>query len=256
MKARCSAIQVLGCVLAGVSLTSASAQNTAPADPSVTLAGVAVTARTNLPSTGLRISPWANEILRLAKAGIEERVMLSFIENSGTFNLGAEQIIQLSAAGVSGEVITAMLQHDTELASGARILTTTTSPPLDPTLERILLAVRNAPKETSPPPSDSSRPVPAANRESAEVEWPAFAPEAAPFLARSDPDRDSTRVEAATEFFNTSVPALKASAGAKLSGSYRVPETRPVELLPPIIVLNSASPPPNVIIIDMFPSSR
>src|SRR5262245_15996306 len=48
----------------------------------------------------LKPSPATAEIIKLANAGVEESVMLSFITNSvGTFNLRAEEIIYLNDIG-------------------------------------------------------------------------------------------------------------------------------------------------------------
>lgn len=256
MKAHCSRIPVLVWTLTSIALTSGLAQDEVQSNPATTVAVVTVNAKSNPPPAGPRLSPWANEIVKLAKAGIEERVLLSFVKNSGTFSLGADQIIRLREAGVSGEVITAMLQHDADLASGARMLTTTTAPPLDPALEQILVAVRNAANETRQSPKVAAQSEPAANPEPAQIEWTVFAPEVLPVNALSERDPETTTAEPATDFFKPTVLALNASPRPKQTVSYRVPETRSVQLLPPIVVVNSANPPPNVIIIDMFPSSR
>ena len=61
----------------------------------------------------LKPSPATAEIIKLANAGVEESVMLSFITNSvGTFNLRAEEIIYLNDIGVPSGVVTAMIQRD------------------------------------------------------------------------------------------------------------------------------------------------
>src|SRR5678816_4950142 len=72
-----------------------------------------------------RLTPWATQMVKLAQSGIEENVMLAFIDSAGIFGLGADQIIYLKEAGVSSEVLTAMLQHDREVLSGERALTVT-----------------------------------------------------------------------------------------------------------------------------------
>src|SRR5690349_20521263 len=61
----------------------------------------------------LKPSAATAEIIKLANAGVEESVMLSFITNSlGTFNLRAEEIIYLNDIGVPSGVVTAMIQRD------------------------------------------------------------------------------------------------------------------------------------------------
>lgn len=53
------------------------------------------------------------EVIKLAQSGVEENVMLSFISNSSKpFGLDAEEIVYLNDLGVSGNVITAMMQLD------------------------------------------------------------------------------------------------------------------------------------------------
>jgi hypothetical protein len=66
------------------------------------------------------LSHWAIEIQKLVQAGVEERVITSYITNSaGMFNLSADQIIYLKNAGVSPRVLSVMIQHDQELLSNA-----------------------------------------------------------------------------------------------------------------------------------------
>jgi hypothetical protein len=58
--------------------------------------------------------------MKLARAGVDDSVMLTFIDSAGTFNLGADQIIELRDLGVGTEVVMAMIDHDFELLSGCR----------------------------------------------------------------------------------------------------------------------------------------
>src|ERR1039458_1474363 len=65
-----------------------------------------------LPSSVRPTAPVA-EVIKLADSGVEEGVMLAFVTNStGTFNLGAEEIIYLNDIGVPSLVVTAMIQRD------------------------------------------------------------------------------------------------------------------------------------------------
>jgi hypothetical protein len=68
-------------------------------------------------------SPWLTEFAKLAKADLDDRVMLAFIDGAGTFNLTPDQIISLRDFGVSAEVISTILQHDSEVALGLRQVT-------------------------------------------------------------------------------------------------------------------------------------
>src|SRR5205085_1685912 len=71
-------------------------------------------------ATGGYVSSWLAEMVKLARAGVDDSVMLTFVDSAGTFNLGADQIIELRDLGVCTEVITAMIDHDYELLSGLR----------------------------------------------------------------------------------------------------------------------------------------
>ena len=60
------------------------------------------------------------DIAQLAKSGVSEKLMLTFVQNTRTpFNLGAAEIIYLNDVGVSETVIDTMLRHDRELGVAA-----------------------------------------------------------------------------------------------------------------------------------------
>jgi hypothetical protein len=53
------------------------------------------------------------EVAKLAQAGVNEQVMLAFVDKyNGRFEVGADQIVYLNDLGVSSTIITAMLKHD------------------------------------------------------------------------------------------------------------------------------------------------
>jgi hypothetical protein len=63
-----------------------------------------------------RVSPGVEEVIQLARAQMDDAVLLAFIENSpARFNLGAEAILYLHDLGLSTEVIAAMIRHDENL---------------------------------------------------------------------------------------------------------------------------------------------
>ena len=63
----------------------------------------------------------SREIQELTRAGVDERVILTYITNSaGIFNLSPDQIIYLKNVGVSPKVITVMIHHDQTLMPPAR----------------------------------------------------------------------------------------------------------------------------------------
>src|SRR5262249_51075152 len=107
-----------------------------------------------LPHTIRPSSPTA-EVIRLANSGIEDSVMMTFVTNStGTFNLGAEQIIYLKDIGVPDAVVTAMIQRDQMLrALSTNTLTATIHSPPIPTNFPTL-----SPSEVAPQPDPSAPP--------------------------------------------------------------------------------------------------
>ncbi len=66
------------------------------------------------PSNALSAS--AAEIVKLAQAGVDEGVMLAYVTNSpNAFQLTSDDIVYLNDVGVSGTVVTAMIQRDQAL---------------------------------------------------------------------------------------------------------------------------------------------
>jgi hypothetical protein len=58
----------------------------------------------------------ADEVIRLAQSGVGEEVVLAFIGQSHSYyNLSSTDITALKNAGVSSQVLTAMLNHDSAL---------------------------------------------------------------------------------------------------------------------------------------------
>ncbi|HEY5232173.1 MAG TPA: DUF6600 domain-containing protein [Verrucomicrobiae bacterium] len=102
------AVAVL-CLTDGLSLPAASAQDQpapAPADAA-------------LPADIAPDSQLA-QVVRLAQTGVNEAVILAFINNSGSpFNLTADQIIYLKDLGLPDDAVTAMIQRDQQLGATA-----------------------------------------------------------------------------------------------------------------------------------------
>jgi len=79
------------------------------------------------------LSTWSHEIQKLTRAGVDERVISSYITNSaGIFDLSPDHIIYLKNVGVSPQVITVMIQHDQALMPSARPVTAAAVPPALP----------------------------------------------------------------------------------------------------------------------------
>ncbi|HEU0040377.1 MAG TPA: DUF6600 domain-containing protein, partial [Verrucomicrobiae bacterium] len=65
-----------------------------------------------LPSSIKASSPLA-EVIKLAQAGVDDVVMLTFITNStSTFGLSSDEIIYLNDIGVPNNVVTTIIEHD------------------------------------------------------------------------------------------------------------------------------------------------
>lgn len=165
------------------------------------------------------VSPWYTEIVKMAQAGIGPQPILTFIDSAGTFNMSAEQVIYLHDLGLPGGLITAMLQHDSDLTSGVIPLPATAVPQLPPPLKTTL--VTNAPiaiaTATTPAPATIAIPAPEAAEEE---DW----------------DIDNTPV--------TSEPPAP-------PGFSPVRKPYPVPLTDPIVIVRAPDRIPNVISIQM-----
>jgi hypothetical protein len=70
----------------------------------------------------LVLPPPVLDVAKLAQAGVDESVIMSFVTNSpNTFNLDSDAIVYLSDLGVPGAVVTAMIQHDQTLKANAEL---------------------------------------------------------------------------------------------------------------------------------------
>ena len=72
------------------------------------------------PSVPVNLSPGAAEVIRLATSGVGDDVVLAFIQNSqAPFNLSADDVLYLKDVGLSSQVTSAMLNHDSTLRNQA-----------------------------------------------------------------------------------------------------------------------------------------
>ena len=95
------------CLAGGPSFTNAHAQ-----DQSAPPSGDAT-----LPADIAPDSPLA-QVVRLAQSGVDESVILAYINNSSTpFNLTPDQIIYLKDLGLPNDAVTAMIQRDQQLGA-------------------------------------------------------------------------------------------------------------------------------------------
>ena len=171
------------------------------------------------------LSFWASEIVKLSRAGVDEDVILSFLDNVGTVNLGADQIIYLKQQGVSRDIISAMLQHDYEIGAGLRpIPTVPVGFAQRPFPSSGVSSTASAPP-AAPPPSTAIEPSP---------------PVAAPIDSTvGDPDLDLPLSE----------DMLAYHPGIPEHG-YRIREPYPEKVTEPILILPASGRVANILLVD------
>ena len=196
-------------------------------------------------SSTVQLSPWATDVEKLAGAGLDNEVILAFIDNSGIFSLGADQILRLHKSGVPSQLITAMIQHDAEVTAGVRMLTMTAEPSTHYPIQFVLVPGTKATGEESKPPKtpmDSVAPAISA--------------------ATGNPPASQDRVnslESSALANNAAVPIGPSSATARKPPApapkpklYPVREPYPEPITAPILVYQAAEIPANTWLIE-FP---
>ncbi len=250
MKTNLSLAWKLGLIISLVSLSSVPAQD---ASKDVTPPAPAASDKTP------KLSAWTKEIVKLADARIDEEVMLSFVDNSGTFNLGADQIIHLNSVGVPPAVVNAMLRHDQEIIAGLRMLTISSDPGYagnEPLLQLKLITTNVAPAKPAPQPAAVTAPsmppllpktelAVAPEIPAAETSVVGAQPPAAPLTSNFANVRKPTVPPVANKV-TPIVPVAK-------KPNYPVRGTQAEELLPPILIVKAVTRTPNVFIIEGFP---
>jgi hypothetical protein len=212
-------------------------------------------------SSRVRLSPWANEVAKLAQAGVDPNVVFAFIEIAGTFNVGADEAIHLRNLGVPSEFIIAMVQHDADIFAGYRQITPGLPPPAEPLF----------------PPSAPPAPANAAAVEKPQLPQPPQMPQApqAPEASQAETPIESPRpvlgglVAARSPVWIEEIPPIRESFApvvapsratqgvhctpAAWSGVYPVREPHPVPITTPVLVINAVGRTPNVQVIARFP---
>ena len=185
---------------------------------------------------GAYVSAWLLDTVKLAQAGIDQSIILNFIDSAGTFNLTAEQIIYVRDMGLSTEVITSMIQHDAEIVSGLRQAPAAPSAS-EPTI-RLTFVHNDAPQ----PESSRSEPNEAFSPTKSIVTVP----------TRNDSDEHlATPVERKNGFVLTRPRGLIKSQPLPIhavTSPVRLPY--PVQLTDPILVLPGEGRTPNLIVIE------
>ncbi len=113
----------------------------------------------------ISLSPGLDEILKLHKAGVDDSVLLSFIQNSSVaYRPSAQEILELRENGISTPVITALLQHGGELRQRDAEAAAQSQPPAP------------APAVSTPPAVPSPTPVQPAAYYAAPTVYPVSSP--------------------------------------------------------------------------------
>lgn len=184
------------------------------------------------------LSPWAADVMKLANAGLENDVILAFIDNSGIFSLDADQIVRLHESGVPSQLVTAMIQHDADVTAGIRPLTITADPSTHRSIQFVLAPVSKSTNRES----KSLQASPALSHASDAV-FP---------LGDDEFSQDELDLLAALHIIPVPLQEEGTNATALKQKFYRVRESFPEQVTPPIIVFKGASMAPNTVLIQ-FP---
>jgi hypothetical protein len=206
-------------------------------------------------------SYWTTEVIKLARAGIDDDVLLPFIDSVGMFNLSADEIIFLTDIGVSRQAMTAMMQHDFEVASGLRVPTASASP--SSMLFPFGLGNETAtPGDKSPvnQPSSPSTAAPAGpGNEATAATTAAATPSAGDAVIAHGGDItsdlaafDSGATDQAPPAA-TPTPIKSRPAAARSSPLYAVRQPYAEAVTPPVIIVPGEDRSPNVVLIRFNP---
>jgi hypothetical protein len=275
MKTRRSAVRISGAILISfiTSIPATFAQRVEPTFLAATNTAAVAPKTKEVPqkqaSQPVKLSFWAGEVVKLAEAGVDDDMILSFLDNVGTVNLGAAQIIYLTNEGVSRDVIAAMLHHDAEINAGLRPLPFTT--PMSETLSLLPADDQSTATPAEQPNVDTpasvsqeSRPLPNAPVQSNELDRRQPGPQKT--VPNSSP---LPRMALASRSAGTSADAEVRSPGDEMD--FPVPatvypqriasEARPyairdpyaVKLLDPIVIVRVPGPIPNLTLVQVTP---
>jgi hypothetical protein len=203
------------------------------------------------PVPGAYVSPWLIDLIKLLRANLEDQVLVTFIDTAGTFNLDANQIIYLRNLGMSSDVLSILLQHDTELASGLRQI------PAAPSASSAIVRVPATPGGTkvSQPTSNSGSSMPAGPRTGTEQTILPRGAEAVaqpgPITAPSAEPSAETKIVESERSSRGQQWSTTASSLPQITSPVRQPYA--VQLLDPIVMVRTPYRPSNLIIIEMQP---
>jgi hypothetical protein len=209
--------------------------------------------REGLPAN-LRFSYWTTEVIKLARAGIDDDVLLPFIDSVGTFNLSADEIIYLSDIGVSRQVMASMIQHDFEVAAGLRLVTASASPS---SMLFPFAAGNESTADASKQPANAPSPTTPANSS-----IPANPTAPASGADSVITDRGDIMSDLAAFDFGTTdqappsiapAPRQARSVPTRTSTLYAVRQPYAEAVTPPIIIVPGVDRTPNVVLIRFNP---
>jgi hypothetical protein len=109
----------------------------------------------------VNLSPGAAEVVRLAGSGVGDDVVLAYIQNSrAPFNLAADDVLYLKDIGLSPQVTSAMLSHDTTLRTQSQqYAPAAPAPAVQPGNAPLTHDWQSPPAPTSPAPAIPAAPV-------------------------------------------------------------------------------------------------
>jgi hypothetical protein len=195
------------------------------------------------------LSPWTTEVVKLGKAGVEDSVIYSYIDNTpGTFNLDADQIIHLNDLGISSDVLTAMLQHDSDLRSGLQPVPASTVPGSSSTMQITFVAASDASSGTTQPPASQPEASLLAGSEASNPPGD-NAPEPDFHLVPAVASRAVYRMPDPIGSDRALAPPQTGQGFAPRATVYPVREPYPVQITDPIFVIHAAGRTPNVVVI-------
>jgi len=194
------------------------------------------------PPPVVRLSPWASEVEKLAHAGIPDEVMLTFVDSAGSFNLTSEQIIRLHDAGLSSQVISRILQHDTEIVSGRRQATASLPPPPQTMATEAPPTPRGEAVQSPPHPSSAVHSIPPADSGQAYV-WK---------IVDEGSGLTWTLLDESTELDAHQQDRLPPTRPAS-TRRFPVREPYAVQLTDPVLVVRAEARVPNLRVIVPFP---
>lgn len=219
-----------------VEVSSDAADGSVVGDPEATVGPVLT--ETDEDGDFSALGPWARELVKLARAGLDESVLCRFIDNTeGTYNLGSRSIGLLTALGVPNSVVIFALNHDQDIRSGKRPLLGSTVPSL-PLGSRPLARLSSAAPAVAVSPR---KPAPERNS--------ILAP-----LDHQEEQRAANLVSwCGHEEFQEFSFGQTEFPGEVRSDRTPVPVTSATPLTTPILVYRAAPKVPNVIVIQPFP---